>query len=133
MPLTTPSEREFLVICRLIYYEQESIEISQKDAYALSNITVNTMTLNDPQWLIFVKSSKICKSIYKVKKAGKSRRILLSTLARMVIVRGDALEIRYNYANEYPALQNPVKAECSYNHRLVEMRGVEPLSKKPVP
>ena len=66
-------------------------------------------------------------------KASKSRRILLSTLARMVIVRGDALEIRYNYANECPALQNPVKAECSYNHRLVEMRGVEPLSKKPVP
>lgn len=67
------------------------------------------------------------------KKAGKYRRILLSTLVRMVIVRGDALEIRYNYANECPASQNPVKAECSYNHRLVEMRGVEPLSKKPVP
>lgn len=66
-------------------------------------------------------------------KADKYRRILLSTLVRMVIVRGDALEIRYNYANEYPALLSLVKAECSYNHRLVEMRGVEPLSKKPVP
>ena len=53
------------------------------------------------------------------KKADKYRRILLSTLVRMVIVRGDALEIRYNYANEYPDLQNPVKAECSYNNRLV--------------
>lgn len=53
------------------------------------------------------------------KKADKYRRILLSTLVRMVIVRGDVLEIRYNYANEYPALQNPVKAECSYNNRLV--------------
>lgn len=132
MPLTTPSEREFLVIYRLIYYEQESIEISQKDAYALGNITVNRMALNDTQWLIFVKSSKICKSIYKGKKRASIGEYF-STLVRMVIVRGDTLEIRYNYANEYPALQNPVKAECSYNHRLVEMRGVEPLSKKPVP
>ena len=53
------------------------------------------------------------------KKADKYRRILLSTLVRMVIVRGDVLEIRYNYANEYPDLQSPVKAECSYNNRLV--------------
>ena len=67
--LTTPSDREFSVICRLIYYEQESIEICQKDAYALGNITVNTMDLNDPQWLIFVKNSKICKSIYKDQKS----------------------------------------------------------------
>lgn len=49
-----------------------------------------------------------------------------SALVRKLVVRGDLSEIRTHYTNEYPALQDPVRAGYSYHCSLVGLSGFEP-------
>lgn len=58
-------------------------------------------------------------------KADKHSRMLLCTHPKL-FVRGDISEIRTHYTNEYPALQNPVRAGYSYHCSLVGLSGFEP-------
>ena len=58
-------------------------------------------------------------------KANKCRSCF-SALVRKLCVRGDISEIRHHYTNEYPALQDPVRAGCSYHCSLVGLSGFEP-------
>lgn len=46
----------------------------------------------------------------------------------MLFVRGDLSEIRTHYTNEYPALQDPVRAGCSYHCSLVGLTADEIIS-----
>lgn len=58
-------------------------------------------------------------------KANKCRSCF-SALVRKLCVRGDISEIRHHYTNEYPALQDPVRAGYSYHCSLVGLSGFEP-------
>lgn len=58
-------------------------------------------------------------------KADKHSRMLLCTHPKL-FVRGDISEIRHHYTNEYPALQDPVRAGYSYHCSLVGLSGFEP-------
>ena len=51
-------------------------------------------------------------------KANKCRSCF-SALVRKLFVRGDISVIRHHYTNEYPALQDPVRAGYSYHCSLV--------------
>lgn len=55
----------------------------------------------------------------KIKTADKYKSILLSSIVRSIIVNKDYIEIQYNYKNELPILQNPVKIESSYLNQMV--------------
>ena len=55
----------------------------------------------------------------KLKTADKYKSILLSSLVRCVIVHENYIEIQFNYKNELPILQNPVKVESSYLNQMV--------------
>ena len=55
----------------------------------------------------------------------KANKMLLCTHPKLV-VRWDHSEIRHHYTNEYPALQDPVRAGYSYHCSLVGLSGFEP-------
>lgn len=63
----------------------------------------------------------------KLKTADKYKSILLSSLVRCVIVYENYIEIQFNYKNELPILQNPVKVESSYLNQMVTGMGFEPI------
>lgn len=64
----------------------------------------------------------------KIKAADKYKSILLSSIVRSVIVNEDYIEIQYNYKNELPILQNPVKVESSHLNQMVTQEGFEPTT-----
>lgn len=55
----------------------------------------------------------------KLKTADKYKSILLSSLVRCVVIDDDYIEIQYNYKNELPILQNPVKVRSSNLNQMV--------------
>lgn len=67
-----------------------------------------------------------CAIAQKIKTADKYKSILLSSLIRCVIVHEDYIEIQYNYKNELPVLQNPVKVKGSDLSLVAEREGFEP-------
>lgn len=64
----------------------------------------------------------------KIKATDKYKSILLSSIVRSVIVNKDYIEIQYNYKNELPILQNPVRVESSYLNQMVTQEGFEPTT-----
>lgn len=61
----------------------------------------------------------------KIKTADKYKSILLSSLVRCVIVYDDYIEIQYNYKNELPLLQNPVRVKSSNLNGMVTQERFE--------
>ena len=66
--------------------------------------------------------------IRKLKTADKYKSILLSSLVRCIVVHEHYIEIQFNYKNELPILQNPVKVEISYLNQMVTQGGFEPTT-----
>ena len=62
----------------------------------------------------------------KIKTADRYKSILLSSIVRSVVIQDGYIEIQYNYKNELPILQNPVKVESSYLNQMVIHPGFEP-------
>lgn len=64
----------------------------------------------------------------EIREKDRYRSILLSSLVRCVIVYPDCIEIQYNYKNELPILQNPVRIGSSYLMPMVTQEGFEPTT-----
>ena len=61
----------------------------------------------------------------KIKTADRYKSILLSSIVRSVVIQDGYIEIQYNYKNELPILQNPVKVESSYLNQMVTQERFE--------